>query len=527
MNISYNWLKQYIDLTETPQQVADILTSIGLEVDGVEPVEQVKGGLRGIVIGRVLTCVAHENSDHLHVTTVDLGPELGVQQIVCGARNVAAGQTVVVATIGAVLYQGDESFTIKRAKMRGVESNGMICAEDEIGLGTGHDGIIVLAEPVAPGTPASQYFRLEDDAMIEVDITPNRADAISHYGVARDLNAYFAARGEERHLRRPQVEPLQAECDDLNIKVTVENTEACPIYSGVSIVGVQIAPSPEWMQKALRAVGLKPINNVVDATNYVMMELGQSLHSFDADKIKGRHIVVRNVAQDTPFTTLDGVERKLDAQDLLICNAEEPMCLAGVFGGLDSGITDQTVNVFLESAYFNPVTIRKTARRHGLSTDASFRYERGCDPNNTRFVLTRCANLIRQVAGGRISGDIVEVRSQDFPPFEVSMSLKKADSLIGKQIGQATVERILAALEIGVKSFDGDVYELLVPQYRVDVRRDVDVIEDLLRIYGYNNVEYSQKLNSSLSYSRKPDSNQLQNRISDMLSAQGFYEIMN
>ena len=527
MNISYNWLKEYINIDVEPAELAKILTSIGLETGGVEEVQTIKGGLEGLVVGKVLTCVDHENSDHLHVTTVDVGGEAPLQ-IVCGAPNVAAGQKVVVATVGTKLYSGDEEFTIKRSKIRGVESHGMICAEDEIGVGASHEGIIVLPDEVPVGTLAKDYYNVKSDYVLEVDITPNRADAISHYGVARDVAAYFSIRNKDIQVRKPSVDAFQVDEPQAPVRVTVENAQACPRYSAVTIEGVTIGESPAWLQERLHAIGVRSINNVVDVANYVMFEMGQALHTFDADKITTGEVRVKNLPEGTPFITLDGVERKLSADDLMICDGDTPMCLAGVFGGLESGISDKTRNVFLESAYFNPVSIRKTARRHGLNTDASFRYERGCDPDNTVYVLKRAALLIQQVAGGRVCGDIIDVYPQPVAPFDVLVSLDKIYKLIGKEIGQDTVETLFTALEMKVtgKTDDG-VYTLQVPPYRVDVQRDVDVIEDLLRLYGYNNVELSDRLQSNLSYSSKPDSARLQRLVSEQLTAQGFNEIMN
>ncbi len=527
MNISYNWLKNYINLSESPEEISKVLTSIGLEVGTTETVQTIKGGLEGLVVGEVLTCVEHENSDHLHVTTVNVGGETPLQ-IVCGAPNVAAGQKVIVAMVGTVLYAGDESFTIKRSKIRGVESLGMICAEDEIGVGTSHDGIMVLPADTPVGMPAKEYFHVEDDTLIEVDITPNRADAISHYGVARDLAAYYALHGKGITLTRPSAEAFKVDNHALEIAVEVRNTKACPRYSGVTVKGVTVKESPEWLQNALRTIGLNPINNVVDVTNYVMHELGQPLHAFDANHITGGKIIVDTTPQDTSFVTLDGVERKLNEADLMICDGEcKPMCIAGVFGGLNSGVTEQTTNVFIESAYFDPVSVRKTARRHGLNTDASFRYERGCDPNNTLYILKRCALLIQEVAGGTIASEPVDIYPEVLPDFSVSLSLNKVYQLIGKEIGKDTVETILKALEIKIISENEGDYQLEVPRYRVDVQRDVDVIEDILRIYGYNNVEISDKLNACLSYDKKPNSHKLQNRVSEQLTAQGFNEILN
>ncbi|HOH54816.1 MAG TPA: phenylalanine--tRNA ligase subunit beta [Paludibacteraceae bacterium] len=526
MNISYNWLKEYININLPVEEVSQILTSIGLEVGSVEEVQTVKGGLEGLVIGEVLTCVPHENSDHLHVTTVNIGSGEPLQ-IVCGAPNVAAGQKVVVATIGTKLYAGDESFTIKRSKIRGVESFGMICAEDEIGIGTSHEGIIVFPDEAKPGTLAKDYYGIKSDYLIEIDITPNRVDAASHFGVARDMAAYFSIRDKSIKLSRPSVDNFQVQHHRLSIPVTVENPEACPRYSAVTLTGVKVGESPKWLKNYLTTIGLRPINNVVDATNFVLFELGQPLHSFDADKIKGGKVIVRQMPEGTPFVTLDGVERKLSSEDLMICNAEEPMCIGGVFGGLDSGVTASTQNVFLESAYFNPVYIRKTARRHGLNTDASFRFERGCDPNNTIYALKRCALLIQEIAGGEISSEIVDVYPQKILPFEVPITISKINSLIGKNLERATILTILSALEIEIKSAAEEEFLLEVPTYRVDVRRDVDVIEDILRIYGYNNIEIGEKLISTLSYRPKPDTFHIQNMISEQLTAQGFNEVMN
>ena len=526
MNISYNWLKQYININITPDELSKALTSIGLEVGGVDEVQTVKGGLEGLVIGEVLTCTNHENSDHLHVTTVNVGTEEALQ-IVCGAPNVAAGQKVVVATVGTKLYSGEESFTIKRSKIRGVESMGMICAEDEIGIGTSHDGIIVLPADAVVGTLAKDYYGIKSDFLLEVDITPNRVDAASHYGVARDLAAFFALKNPAIQLTKPSVEAFKVQNTNLTIPVTVENTEACPRYSAVTISGVKVTESPEWLKNALLVIGLRPINNIVDITNYVLHELGQPLHAFDADKIAGSEVRVKCMPEGTPFISLEGTERKLNAADLMICNAEKPMCIGGVFGGLDSGVTETTQNVFLESAYFNPVSIRKTARRHGLNTDASFRFERGCDPTNTIYVLKRCALLIQEVAGGTISSEIVDIYPQEVKPFEVEITLQKINSLIGKEIGKENIETILGALEMKIVNRTEEGYTLHVPVYRVDVQRDVDVIEDILRIYGYNNIEIGEKLMSNLSYSSKPDSHKLQNLIAEQLTAQGFNEILN
>lgn len=527
MNISYNWLKRYIQLNDSAEEVAKVLTSIGLEVGKVEKVQTIKGGLEGLVVGEVITCVDHPNSDHLHITTTRVAPDAEPLQIVCGAPNVAAGQKVIVATVGTVLYDGDEKFTIKKGKIRGEESLGMICAEDEIGVGTSHDGIMVLPSDTPVGMPAKEYFGVEDDTMIEVDITPNRADGASHYGVARDLYAYYQAKGVDIQLTKPSVDAFKVDSHELPIQVVVENAQACPRYTGVSIKGVTIKESPDWLKKALRTIGIRPISNVVDATNFVLHEMGQALHSFDADKIKGNKVIVKNATEGQKFVTLDGIERTLSAADLMICNAEEPMCIAGVFGGQDSGITEQTKNVFLESAYFDPVSIRKTARRHQLSTDASFRYERGCDPNNTLYVLKRCALLIQEVAGGEIAMEITDQGDTHFAPFPVELHIDRVNTLIGKEIGEELIATILHALEVEIYSQEGNVWQIGVPRYRVDVQRECDVVEDILRIYGYNNVEFPEKLNTSLSYNPKPNPVALQIRISEQLTAQGFNEILN
>ena len=526
MNISYNWLKRYIDLHDDAEQVAKILTSIGLEVGTVEEKETIRGGLKGLVVGEVLTCEPHPNSDHLHITKVNIG-EAEPLPIVCGAPNVAAGQKVIVATIGTVLYDGDESFTIKKGKLRGEDSFGMICAEDEIGVGTDHAGIIVLPQDTPVGMKAADYYHIENDTIIEVDITPNRSDAASHYGVARDLYAYYKAHGQEVALTKPSVEAFKINNQELPVSVHVNAPDACPRYSGVSIKGVEVKESPEWLKNSLLSIGLRPINNIVDVTNFVLHECGQALHAFDADKIKGHEIHVRYACQGEKFITLDGVEREMNERDLMIANKDEAMCIAGVFGGLDSGVTENTKNVFLESAYFDPVTIRKTSRRHQLQTDASFRYERGCDPNNTIYVLKRAALLIQEVAGGQVSMEITDTKSADFAPWDVTIEISRVNSLIGKAIGEETIETILKALEMNIVAKDGDKWQLAVPRYRVDVQRECDVVEDILRIYGYDNVEFPEKLNTSLAYGVKPDPEKLRRRIAEQLTAQGFNEILN
>ena len=527
MNISYNWLKEYVDFNLTPDEVAAALTSIGLETGSVEEVQTIKGGLEGLVIGEVLTCEAHPNSDHMHVTTVNLGQGEPVQ-IVCGAPNVAAGQKVVVATLGTKLYDGDECFTIKKSKLRGVESNGMICAEDEIGLGTDHAGIIVLPETAVPGTLAKDYYNIKSDYVLEVDITPNRADACSHYGVARDLYAYLVQNGQPTSLKKPSVDAFAVENNDLDIKVTVENTEACPRYAGVTVKGVTVKESPEWLQNKLRLIGVRPINNVVDITNYIVHAFGQPLHCFDAAKIKGGEVVVKTMPEGTPFVTLDEVERKLSERDLMICNKEEAMCIAGVFGGLDSGSTEATTDVFIESAYFHPTWVRKTARRHALSTDASFRFERGIDPNNTLYCLKLAALMVKELAGGTISSEIKDICAAPVADFRVALTYNKVNSLIGKEIPAETIKRIVTSLEMNIVEETAEGLTLDVPPYRVDVQRDCDVIEDILRIYGYNNVEIPTTLKSSLTVKGEHDkSNKLQNLIAEQLVGCGFNEILN
>lgn len=527
MNISYNWLKDYLDFDLQPTQVADALTSIGLETGGVEEVQTIKGGLAGLVVGEVLTCEAHPNSDHLHVTTVNVGGGEPLQ-IVCGAPNVAAGQKVIVAVNGTKLYDGDKEFTIKRSKLRGIESNGMICAEDEIGVGTDHSGIIVLPQDVAVGTPAAEYYNIKSDYVIEVDITPNRVDATSHYGVARDLAAYLKQNGLPYSLKKPSVDAFHIDDPTKAVEIVVENTEACLRYSGITVKGVTIKESPEWLQNKLRTIGLRPINNVVDITNFILHGLGQPLHSFDASKIKGNKVIVKAANEGDKFVTLDGVERTLTARDLMICNTEEPMCIAGVFGGLDSGVTDQTTDVFLESATFHPTWIRKTARRFGLNTDASFRYERGLDPNATIYILKYAAMLVKELAGGTITGEIQDIYPKVFDPYKVHITYEKINSLIGKVIPQETVKSILESLEMHITAETPEALDIEVPVYRIDVQRDVDVIEDILRIYGYNNVEFGDHVNSSLSYETPTDhAYKMQNLISEQLTGCGFNEILN
>ena len=527
MNISYNWLKEYLDFDLQPEEVAAALTSIGLETGSVEEVQTIKGGLEGLVVGEVLTCEMHPNSDHLHVTTVNVGSGEPLQ-IVCGAPNVAAGQKVIVAVNGTKLYDGDKEFTIKRSKLRGVESNGMICAEDEIGVGTDHAGIIVLPSDTPVGLPAKEYYNIKSDYVLEVDITPNRVDATSHFGVARDLAAYLKQNGKPAELKRPSVEAFHIDDETPAIEVVVENTEACLRYSGVTIKGVTVKESPEWLQNRLRTIGLRPINNVVDVTNYILHGMGQPLHSFDAGKINGGKVIVKAANEGDKFVTLDGVERTLTARDLMICNTEKPMCIAGVFGGLESGVTEETTDVFLESATFHPTWIRKTARRFGLNTDASFRYERGLDPNATIYILKYAALLIKEVAGGTITGTIQDIYPKVFEPYKVNLTYEKINSLTGKVIPAETVKSIVDSLEMKITSETEEGLSLEVPVYRIDVQRDVDVIEDILRIYGYNNIEFSDHVKSSLSYQTPTDhSYKMENLISEQLCGYGFNEILN
>jgi len=528
MNISYNWLKDYLDFSLNPAETAEVLTSIGLETGSVEEIEAVRGGLKGLVVGEVLTCEAHPDSDHLHVTTVDLG-DGEPQQIVCGAPNVAAGQKVIVAVIGAKLYSGDETFTIKKSKIRGVESHGMICAEDEIGIGTNHSGIIVLPPEAKVGTPAAEYYHLSSDYVLETDITPNRIDAASHYGVARDLAAYLKVnKNSPSSLKKPPVDAFKIDDHSPAVIVEVENTEACPRYSGLTIKNIMVNESPDWLKRRLETIGVRPINNVVDVTNYILHETGQPLHAFDLKEIVDNKVIVKTLPEGTSFVTLDGIERKLSANDLMICNQTGGMCIAGVFGGLQSGVTESTTDVFLESAYFNPTWIRKTARRHGLNTDASFRFERGADPNNTLYVLKRAALLIQEVAGGKVTGAIQDVYPNPIPNAHIELKLQKVCDVAGKLIPDETIEVILKNLEIRIVDKKDGVWQLDIPTYRVDVTRDVDVIEDILRIYGYNNIEIGDELKSNLSYQTPTDvSYKLQNLISEQLTGYGFSEIMN
>lgn len=527
MNISYKWLKEYVDFDLTPQEVAQALTSTGLEVDALEEVQTVKGGLKGLYVGQVLTCEMHPNSDHLHITTVDLGKG-EPQQIVCGAPNVAAGQKVIVADLGCVLYDGDDSFTVKKSKLRGVDSFGMICAEDEIGVGTSHEGIIVLPEDAPVGQPAAEYYNLESDWIIEIDITANRSDALSHYGVARDLYAWLKQNGYQTSLHRPSCDEFKVDNEDLPIDVKIENAEACKRYACLSLTDCEVKESPEWLQNKLRVIGLRPVNNIVDITNYVMMAYGQPMHCFDADMVEGHQIVVRTQPEGTKFVTLDGEEHTLGEHDLSICNAEHPMCIAGIFGGKGSGTYETTRNVVLESAYFHPTWIRKSARRHGLSTDASYRFERGIDPNGTIYALKQAAILCRQLTGGKVSMQIKDVYPTPIENAQVSLSYDYVNGLIGKKIEPEVMKSILESLEMEIKSENQEGLELSVPAYRVDVQRPCDVVEDILRIYGYNNVEIPTQLKSSLTIQGDEDRTaHLENLVGEQLVGCGFHEILN
>jgi len=528
MKISYNWLKRYADFDLPPEEVARLLTFCGLEVEDFEKSESVKGGLKGVFIGSVVECAKHPNADKLSLTKVDIGTGR-LLSIVCGAPNVAAGQKVPVATVGTMIYSGDKSFEIKEAKIRGEFSEGMICAEDELGLGHSHVGIMVLDPDTKIGIPAAEYFGVSEDTIFEIGLTPNRTDAMSHTGVARDLIAVLNRQNTDKKFRMnwPSVDDFKVDDHNLVIPVIVEDPEACPRYSGVTITGVTIIDSPAWLKNLLNAAGIRPINNVVDVTNFVMMELGQPLHAFNAAKIKGGKVIVRKALQDEPFITLDGVERKLSVAELMICNAEEGMCIAGVFGGAVSGVTDQTKDVFLESAYFNPQSIRKTSRLHGLQTDSSFRFERGSDPNITVYALKRAALLIRELAGGKISSEIVDIYPKPVEPAKISVRWENIKRLIGKEIGHDMIKSILSDTGIKIEQESGTGLSLIVPTFKTDVTREADIIEEILRIYGYDFIERPGQLRSSLSFSSKPDPERIRNLVSDLLSSRGFFEIMN
>ena len=520
MKISYNWLKQFIQTDLNPQELSLILTNIGLEVESLEKVQPVVGGLEGLVIGHVLTCVQHSNADKLRVTTVNVGAAEAIQ-VVCGAPNVAEGQKVVVATVGTTVYPNEgEPFKINQSKIRGEVSQGMICAEDEIGLGGSHAGIMVLEADALIGQPAKDYFKMEDDYLFEIGLTPNRADAASHLGVARDLAAYLRI-----DLKMPEIDSFKTANENLTIAVEVADTVACPRYSSVSISGVTVKTSPDWLQDKLKVIGIRPINNIVDITNYVLHGIGQPLHAFDADQIAGKKIIVQKVAEGTPFVTLDGVERKLSAEDLMICDAEKPVTIAGVYGGKNSGVSTETKNIFLESAYFNSVSVRKTAKRHGLKTDASFRYERGTDPEMTITALKYAALLIQELAGGEISSVVSDLYPQPVAPFDVEVTYKNITRLIGAAIPDEEIKAIITSLGITVASETVEGLSLKVPSFKVDVTRECDITEEVLRIYGYNNIEIPSKVNASLTFSAKPDREQTQHVVADMLTANGYLEI--
>jgi phenylalanyl-tRNA synthetase beta chain len=521
MKISYNWLKEFTNTDKTPEEISTILTGTGLEVESLEKVQAIPGGLEGLVIGYVTECIAHPNSDHLHITKVDVGGAEDLQ-VVCGAANVADGQKVVVATVGTTVHPiSGEAFKINKSKIRGEVSEGMICAEDEIGLGHSHEGIMVLDAAAVPGTLAKDYFKLNDDYMYEIGLTPNRADAVSHLGTARDIAAFLKIA-----ICKPDVSAFKVDNTSSNIKVIVENEQASPRYSGLSISGIEVKESPQWIKERLSVIGVRSINNIVDITNYVLHDLGQPLHAFDADAITGNKVIVKNCPEGTIFKTLDGVDRKLSADDLMICNAEEPMCIAGVFGGIASGVSEKTKNIFLESAYFNSVSVRKTAKRHGLKTDASFRFERGTDPDMTVYALKRAALLIKEIAGGEISSDIIDIYPSPVQPFPVEITYKKVNRLIGQLIPQEEIKSIIKALDIQVVNETAEGLSLKVPPYRVDVTRDVDVIEEILRIYGYNNIHIPTQIRASLNNSQRPEKDTVQNALSDLLTANGFNEIM-
>ena len=526
MKISYNWLKQFINIDLKSEDTADVLTDLGLEVEGVEKFESLKGGLEGVVIGHVLTCVQHTNADKLKVTTVDIGTGTPIQ-IVCGASNVAVGQKVPVATIGTKLYDKEgESFEIKKGKIRGEESHGMICAEDELGLGDSHEGIMVLDSSLVPGTPAAKVFKIETDEVFEIGLTPNRADAMSHWGVARDLRAGLIQRdGKQYELITPSVNKFKVDKRTFKIDVKVNNPKLTPRYCGITISGITVKSSPEWLKNKLKAIGLTPKNNIVDVTNYVLHELGQPLHAFDASKING-NIIVDTVKSGTKFTTLDGIERILNEEDIMICDTQGPLCIAGVFGGLDSGVSESTETLFLESAYFNPVSIRKTAKRHGLSTDASFRFERGIDPAITDYALKRAATLILEVAGGEITSDLIDVNNTKNGDFPVVLNFEKVTKIIGQEIPKETIKKILVSLDIKVTSVSDSSLGLIIPAYRVDVQREIDVIEELLRVYGYNNINFTNKVNATVSNSGRTEDYKVQNVIGIQLTSLGFHEMM-
>ncbi len=525
MNISYNWLKQFLNIDWEANQTAELLTDLGLEVEGVTPFESIKGGLKGVVVGHVLTCIQHPNADRLKLTTVNIGADEPLQ-IVCGAPNVAAGQKVPVATIGTTLYSDGEPWKIKKGKIRGEESYGMICAEDELGLGKGHDGILVLNDDAKVGTPCSEIFKVELDEVFEIGLTPNRADAMSHFGVARDLRAGLRQKEIEKELITPPLSNFVVTDRSLKIDVSVEDSKLAPRYCGITLSSLIVQPSPTWLQNRLNAIGISPKNNLVDATNYVLHELGQPLHAFDANKIKGKKVIVKTLAKGTKFITLDEVERELHEEDLMICDSEKPMCIAGVFGGIHSGVTEETTSIFLESAYFDPVSIRKTAKRHGLNTDASFRFERGIDIENVEFALRRAAVLIKEITGGEITSDVIDLYPNKVVDHQVFLSFEKTNNLIGQEIPRDTIKSILSSLDIKVMNVTETGLGLMIPSYRVDVQRDVDVIEEILRVFGYNNIEFTEKLNASIAPTSKLEDYKLQNVTGNLLASKGFFEIM-
>jgi phenylalanyl-tRNA synthetase beta chain len=524
MKISYSWLKEYIKIDLDPKEVATILTDIGLEVEGTETFEKVKGGLEGLVIGEVKSCDKHPEADRLYVTTVDVGANT-ILNIVCGAPNVKKGQKVIVAKPGTTLHKDDESYRIKETKIKGIISEGMICAEDEIGMGTSHDGIMILDNDAPAGMPLNEYFSLEKDTVFEIGLTPNRIDAASHFGVARDLAAYLK-QNKEVKLNLPDVGRFKTDNNNYQVDIKIENKDACKRYAGVTVTDVRIAPSPDWLQTRLASIGLKPINNIVDITNFILHELGQPLHAFDADKLADRKIIVKNLPEGTVFTTLDGIEHKLSGEDLMICDGKEAVAIGGVFGGLYSGVTDETGNIFIESAYFNPVFVRRTSKRHGINTDSSFHFERGVDPDMTIIALKRAALLMKDLAGGSVSSEVIDIYPEPIKPFKVVLDHKNIDRLTGKHLERNKIRKILASLEINIIDEHQDLITVNVPPYRVDVTREADVIEDILRIYGYNNIEFSENLNSSISYTTKPDRERILDIVSDFLSSNGFYEIM-
>tara|TARA_R110002049_G_scaffold309289_2_gene520248 strand:+ start:30492 stop:32918 length:2427 start_codon:yes stop_codon:yes gene_type:complete len=526
MKISYNWLKQFIKTDWTPEQTSELLTDLGLEVEGIDLYQSVKGGLEGVVVGEVLTCTPHPNADKLKVTTVNIGADAPLQ-IVCGAPNVAAGQKVPVATIGTTLYtEESEAWTIKKGRIRGEESYGMICAEDELGLGKSHDGILILDENSKVGTPVSSIFDVENDQVFEIGLTPNRADAMSHWGTARDLKAGLIQKDINLELITPSVSAFRIDNRTLKMDVEVFDKTLAPRYCGLTISNIKVKESPTWLQHRLKAIGLKPVNNIVDATNYVLHEMGQPLHAFDATKISGNKIEVKTLKTGTKFITLDGIERELHEDDLMICDAEKPMCIAGVFGGIHSGVSETTSSIFLESAYFNPVSIRKSAKRHGLNTDASFRFERGIDPNITEYTLKRAALLIQEVAGGEITSDIIDIYPKKIEDFQVRLSFDNAKKLIGEEIPKETIKSILSSLDIKVNNVTETGLGLTVPAYRNDVQREADIIEEILRVYGYNNIKTTEKLNASISTTSRFEDYKIQNIVGNQLASQGFFEIL-